>query len=157
MECNKQRAFAVEALGDDDEVVGVEDFTRAHDGIQGAEARVVEHDVGRIDACGNQILPHRHRFVIALQGVIAAQQQVVHLAAVIGVQRALNAVAIILVDHPGAVIFGGAEHHAHLAIGQVLQVIKDVGGGFPAHPAVETQHDKQQYADQDRQAVKNAL
>ena len=91
----------------------------------GAEPGVVEHDIGRVHACGNQILPHRHRLVIALQRVIAAQQQVVYLAAVVGVQRALNAVAIILVDHPCAVILGGAEHHAHLTVGEILQVIKD--------------------------------
>ena len=92
-----------------------------------------------------------------MQSVIAAQQQVVDLAAVVGVQRALNAVTVILIDDAGAVVLGGAEHHANLTIGQVLQVVKDIGGGFPAHPAVEAEHDQQQYADQDRQAVKNAL
>jgi selenocysteine lyase/cysteine desulfurase len=65
-----------------------------------------------------------------LQRVIAAQQQVIHLAAVVGVQRALNSVTVILIDHAGAVILGGAEHHANLTIGQVLQVIKDVGAVF---------------------------
>ncbi len=72
MQGDKQRALAVEALGDDDEVVSVEDFTRAHDGVEGAETGVVEDDISRVHARGNQILTHRHRFVIALQGVIPA-------------------------------------------------------------------------------------
>ncbi len=157
MQRDKQRPLAVEALGNNDEVIGVEHLAGAHDGVQRAEPGVVEHDVGRVNACGNQIFAHRHRLVIALQRVIAAQQQIVHLAAVIGVERALNTVAIVLINDAGAIILGGTEHHAHLTVGEVLKVIEDVGSCFPAHPAVEAQHDQQQYADQDRQAVKHAL
>ena len=157
MQRDKQRPFAVETLGNDDEIVGIEHLARTHDGIQSTETRVVEHDIGRIDASGNQVFAHGDRFVIALQRIIAAQQQVIHFAAVIRVQRALNAVTVILINYPGAVILGGTQHNADLTIGQVLQVVKDIRSRFPAHPAIKTQHDQQQYADQDRQAVKSAL
>ncbi len=157
MQRDKQRALAVEALSNNNKIVRVEYFTGTHDGIQGAEPGIIQHDIRRIDACGNQIFSHRHGFVIALQRIIATQQQVIDLATVIGIQRALNTVAIILVDHAGAVILGGAKYDADLTVGQVLKIIEDIRGRFPAHPPVETQHDQQQYADQDRQAVKNAL
>ena len=47
------------------------------------------------------------------------------------------------------VIFGGAQHHTDLTVGQVLQFIIDIGRGFPAHPAVKAQHGQQQQAEQD--------
>ncbi len=45
-----QCAFAVEALGNDDEVVGVEDFARAHNRVQRTETGIIQHDVRGIDA-----------------------------------------------------------------------------------------------------------
>ena len=81
-----------------------------------AEAGVVQHDIARRHAGGDQIATHGHRFVVALLGIIAAQQQILHLAAVIGVDRSLNAVTVVLVDHAGAIILGGAEHYADLAM-----------------------------------------
>ena len=139
----------MEALGDDNEVVGVEHFAGADDRVKRAETGIVQHDIRRIDAAFNQVPAHGHRFIVALQSIIAAQQQIVDLAAVVGVQRALDAVAVILIDHPGAVVFSGAQHHADLAVGEVLQLVIDIGRGFPAHPAVKTQHGQQQQAEQD--------
>ena len=120
MQGDKQRPLAVETLGNDDEIIGVEHLAGTHDGIKRAESGVVEHDIGRVDACGNQIFAHRHRLVIALQRVIAAQQQIVHLAAVIGVQRALNTIPVILIYDASAVILGGAKHHTNLTVGEIL-------------------------------------
>ncbi len=62
----------MEALGDDDEVVGIEYFARADDGVECAEPGVVEHDICRINAGGNQVFTHGDWFVVALQRVIAA-------------------------------------------------------------------------------------
>jgi len=134
---DKQRTLAVEALGNNNKVVGVEDFTRAHDGVQGAETRVIKHDILRVYPGGNQILAHGDRLVVALLGIVAAQQQVVHLAAVVGVQRTLNAVAIVLINDSGAVILSSTQHDPNLAIGQILQIVVDPRRGFPAYPAVK--------------------
>ena len=120
MQGNKQRALAVEALGNNNKVVSIEDFTGADNRIERTETRIVQHNIRRIDAGFNQIAAHGHRLVIALQRVIAAEQQIVHLAAVVGVHRTLNPVTIILVDNPGTVVLGGTEHDADLAVGQVL-------------------------------------
>ncbi len=147
----------MEALGDDDKVVGIKHLAGANNGIQGSETSVVEHDIRRINACGNQILTHGDRLIIALLRVVTAQQQVVDLAAVVGIERPLNTVTVILVNHPGAVVLGGTEYHADLAVGQILKVIKDIGRRFPAHPAVEAQRSQQHNGDQGNQAVKHAL
>lgn len=88
MQGDKQRPFAVEALGDDNEVVGIEHFAGADNRVERTEAGIVQHDIGRIDAAFNQVPTHGHRFIVALQSIIAAQQQIVDLAAVVGVQRA---------------------------------------------------------------------
>ena len=141
--------FAVEALGDDNEVVGVEHFPGTDDRVEGTEAGIVQYDIRGIDAAFNQVPTHGHRFIVALQSIIAAQQEIVDLAAVVGVQRTLDAVAVILIDHPGAVVFSGAQHHADLAVGEVLQLVIDIGRGFPAHPSIEAEHSQQQQADQD--------
>ena len=149
MQGDKQRPFAVEALGDDNEVVGVEHFAGADDRIKRAETGIVQHDIRRIDAAFNQVPAHRHRFIVALQSIIAAQQEIVDLAAVVGVERALNAVTIVLINHARAIVLGGTEHHPNLAVGQILEFIIDIGSGFPAHPTVKTQHGQQQQAEQD--------
>ena len=149
MQGDKQRPFAVEALGDDNEVVGVEHFPGTDDRVEGTETGIVQYDIRGIDAAFNQVPTHGHRFIVALQSIIAAQQEIVDLAAVVGVQRTLDAVTVILIDDAGAVIFGGAQHHTDLTVGQVLQFIIDIGRGFPAHPAVKAQHGQQQQAEQD--------
>ncbi len=149
MQGDKQRALTVEALGNDNEIVGVEHLTRADDGIERTEARVIQHDIFRRHAGFDQIAAHGHRLVIALQRVVAAQQQIVDLAAVVGVQRPLDAVTVILVDDAGTVVLRGAKHDTHLAIGKILQLVVDIRRRFPAHPAVKTQHGQQQQAAQD--------
>ena len=45
MQGDKQCAFAMEALSDNDKIVGVEHFASTYYGIEGAETCVVEHDV----------------------------------------------------------------------------------------------------------------
>ncbi|MNI77119.1 hypothetical protein D3C73_1333930 [compost metagenome] len=85
MQRNKQRALAVESLSDNDEIVGIKYFAGAHNGVKCTETGVIKHDVGRIDASGNQIFTHRHRFVVVLLGIVAAEQQIIHLTAVIRV------------------------------------------------------------------------
>ncbi len=53
MQGDEQRTFAMKALGDNNEVVGIEHFACAHNGIQRAEARIIQHDICRIDAAFN--------------------------------------------------------------------------------------------------------
>lgn len=152
MQRDKQRALAMEALGDNDEVVGVEHFSGADDRVKSTETGIIQHDIAGRHAGGDQIAAHGHRLVVALLGIVAAQQQVFHFAAVIGINRALNAVAIILVDHAGAVIFGRAQYHADLAMRQALQFVIDVRRGFPADPTIERESRKHQQRSDDEQA-----
>ena len=50
MQGDKQRSFAVEALGNDNKVVGIENLAGAHDRVEGTEPGVIEHDIGGVDA-----------------------------------------------------------------------------------------------------------
>lgn len=45
MQGDKQRPFAVEALGDDNEVVGVEHFPGTDDRVEGTETGIVQYDI----------------------------------------------------------------------------------------------------------------
>ena len=72
MQRNKQGALTVESLSNNDEIVGIEHLAGTHDGVKRPKPGVIKHDVSGIDACGNQILTHRHGFVIALLGIVAA-------------------------------------------------------------------------------------
>ena len=117
MQRNKQGALTVESLSNNDEIVGIEHLAGSYNRIERPEPGVIKHDVSGIDTCGNQIFTHRHGFVVALLRVVAAQQQIVYLSTVIGVQCALNAVAVILVDDAGAIVFRRAQDHTDLAIG----------------------------------------
>ncbi len=85
MQRNKQGAFAVEALSDDNKVVGIKHFAGTHNGVKRTEASVIKHNVRRIDARRDKVFAHGHRFVIALQGIVAAEQQVIDFTAIVSV------------------------------------------------------------------------
>ena len=87
MQGDKQRPFAVEALGDDNEVVGVEHFPGTDDRVEGTETGIVQYDIRGIDAAFNQVPTHGHRFIVALQSIIAAQQEIVPIAQLLTAER----------------------------------------------------------------------
>ena len=85
MQRDKQRTLAMETLSDDDEIVGVEHFTGTNDGVEGAETGVVQHDIAQGNAAGNQVSDAWSSVRCSFAGVITAEQQIFHFAAVISV------------------------------------------------------------------------
>ena len=126
----------MEALGNNRKAIGIKNFSGPHHGIKCTEPGKIEHNFTGRDPGIHQILAHRTRLIVAVLGIIAAQQQILHFAAVICINRALNTIPVILVNCPVFIVLSRTEYHADFARRQVIDIFIDIRRGFPANPAI---------------------
>src|SRR6185503_6100393 len=94
----KHRAIHMEVIGDDSQSLLAKHFPGADNGIESAEARVIQGDCRLWDSQRHQRLLHIGRLVVCLHMVVAAYQQVPHLAFAVKVGRSLDATGEVTID-----------------------------------------------------------
>ncbi len=126
-------ALVVEGLGDHGEVALAEYLLGPDDGVQGAKTGVVAVDGAGRDAGLDQGSPHLARLVVLHGGVVAGDQDVVHLAVVVELGGGLDPVLEVVVRAAADQVFGGAEHQGDPVVGHridvVIGVVTGVGDG----------------------------
>ena len=132
-------ALVVEGLGDHGEAGLTEHLLGADYGVQGAEARVVAVDGAGGNARLDQGAPHLAWFVVLDGGVVAGNQDVVHLAVVVELGSGLDAVFEVVVRAAPDQILGGAEHQGDPIVGHRIDVVVGVVTGVRHGPLAVAQ------------------
>lgn len=137
---DKQRALAMEPLGNDQKIIGIENAFRAHNRVQSAKSGVVEINMLIRNARFQQIALHRPRFIVGAMRIVAAEQKAIHFALFEQLNGRIDAVHIVVIQCATEVLTG-AQHHGNLKLGDVINVADDAVLSLPAHPAVDAIND----------------
>ncbi len=127
-------ALVVKGLRDHGEVGLAEHLLGPHDGVQSPKTSVVAIDGAGRNAGLDQGSPHLAWFVVLHSGVVAGDQDVVHLAVVVELGGGLDPVLEVVVRAAANQVFGGAEHQGDPVIGHRIDVVVGVVTGVRDGP-----------------------
>ena len=128
----ENRPAIVEFLRDDDEAGLSEYPIRPNHGIVRPESGMIEEDpVGRY-AYLHEAFFHGLRFVVVLFRIIAAHHDEIDFPGIVDPLRSRNPMIVVDIPESGRHVFGSAEQHSYLAMGDVrrIRIYGSVGRPF---------------------------
>lgn len=106
-------AGVMELLGDDSEFALGEYGFGPDNGVEGAEASIVECDVFLSDTAGHEVALHFHGFVVFHGAVVAAGYDFLDFAFSVELYGGVEAVFVVEVDATAGYVFGGTEQKSY--------------------------------------------
>ena len=126
----------MKGLADDNVVAVAEDFVGTQDAVERAQAGVVGLNALRRHARIDEVIAHLRRFVISEGAVVAADDEVLRLAAPVQFGGGIDAGAVVEVDATVSSVFGGAEDNGERAGGEGVDVVIQIRTATHGYPRV---------------------
>ncbi len=130
----------MKALGDHGKAILTEHLFGSDHRVEGAKAGEIHVDGGGRDPRLDQGAPHLARFVVLQGGVVAGDQDVVHLGIVVELGRRLDAVFEVVVGATAREVFGGAQHHGNPVVWHIAHLVEGVVACIRDDPLAIGQH-----------------